>query len=110
MKLKVKKRVGGKSKYYSIFFLFSSNCMSYFLQISKFSLQPQILAIHMILAFPIHFFPINTFIQESKLKSHSNQTSRFQSENLKKNGIGKQQENKIRAKYNKTFNEISRMI
>ena len=55
--------------------------MSYFLQISKFSLQPQILAIHMILAFPIHFFPINTFIQESKLKSHSNQTSRFQSEN-----------------------------
>lgn len=95
MKLKVKKRVGGKSKYYSIFFLFSSNCMSYFLQISKFSLQPQILAIHMILAFPIHFFPINTFIQESKLKSHSNQTSRFQSENLKKNGIGKQQEKMI---------------
>lgn len=95
MKLKVKKRVGGKSKYYSIFFLFSSNCMSYFLQISKFSLQPQILAIHMILAFPIHFFPINTFIQESKLKSHSNQRSRFQSENLKKNGIGKQQEKMI---------------
>ena len=95
MKLKVKKSVGGKSKYYSIFFLFSSNCMSYFLQISKFSLQPQILAIHMILAFPIHFFPINAFIQGSKLKSHSNQTSRFQSENLKKNGIGKQQEKMI---------------
>ena len=95
MKLKVKKRVGGKSKYYSIFFLFSSNCMSYFLQISKFSLQPQILAIHKILAFPIHNFPIKTFIQESKLKSHSNQTSRFQSENLKKNGIGKQQEKMI---------------